>query len=234
MVETKICTKCHRILPKDERYFPPRKDSPSGLNSRCRDCYNEIKKLFLRQYYKIHPEKIRHNSLKYSLEYSREANKRSYQKHIIERRTKNNLYYFNNKERINLKRKEFRINNPDIIRKYKRTEYPKRIRIIESFRSNIYASLKYNKKGRHWEDIVGYTCQDLIEHIEKLFKRGMAWENYGKWHVDHIIPISAFKYSSYDDPEFKACWALTNLRPLWAIDNLKKKDKIIDRKLRLF
>ena len=55
----------------------------------------------------------------------------------------------------------------------------------------------------------------------------MTWGNYGKWHVDHIIPQAFFKYTSTDDVEFKYCWSLNNLQPLWAKDNIKKKDKIL-------
>jgi len=53
----------------------------------------------------------------------------------------------------------------------------------------------------------------------------MSWENYGKWHVDHIVPVASFIWTSSDDAEFKACWALTNLRPLWADANRRKKDR---------
>ncbi len=58
------------------------------------------------------------------------------------------------------------------------------------------------------------------------FLSGMEWANYGTvWHVDHILPQSFFKIDA-DDPanclEFQACWALSNLRPLWKRDNLVK------------
>ena len=54
----------------------------------------------------------------------------------------------------------------------------------------------------------------------------MNWDNYGEWHVDHIIPKSSFNFSSKHDKEFKECWALDNLQPLWAEDNIAKSDKI--------
>ena len=82
------------------------------------------------------------------------------------------------------------------------------------------------KGGRRWEDLVGYTAEDLKLHIERQFVRGMGWHNYGrgsgKWHIDHIVPQSAFTFTSPDDPDFKACWALTNLRPLWGDKNISK------------
>jgi hypothetical protein len=59
-------------------------------------------------------------------------------------------------------------------------------------------------------------------HLERQFLSGMTWANRGQWHIDHIQPRSSFKFVGPDDPEFKACWALSNLRPLWKADNLKK------------
>ena len=64
-------------------------------------------------------------------------------------------------------------------------------------------------------------------YLERQFKDGMNWNNYGKWHVDHKIPVSFFEFSSYNDWEFKYCWSLNNLQPLWAEENLRKWNKII-------
>lgn len=91
---------------------------------------------------------------------------------------------------------------------------------------NIRLSLRGNKAGRKWEDLVGYTLSDLMIHLEKQFVKGMGWANIGEWHIDHITPKSSFKYSDVADQAFAACWALANLRPLWAEDNLKKHAKI--------
>lgn len=89
-------------------------------------------------------------------------------------------------------------------------------------------TLKGNKDYKHWEDIVGYTIKDLMRHLERKFKLGMTWDNYGKWHIDHIIPVSAFSYTSIDDIDFKRCWALKNLQPLWHWENESKGVKIKD------
>lgn len=72
-----------------------------------------------------------------------------------------------------------------------------------------------------------YTTKELMEHLEKLFKPGMSWENYGKWHIDHIIPDCNFKYKSMNDADFLKSWSLNNLQPLWAIENLKKGKKCL-------
>ena len=84
-----------------------------------------------------------------------------------------------------------------------------------------------SKNGRHWEDLVGYTSQELREHLESLFTDGMSWGNKGKWQIDHIIPKSFFKIKEVGDVEFRMCWSLDNLQPLWAKDNILKSNKIL-------
>ena len=89
----------------------------------------------------------------------------------------------------------------------------------------IWRVLRGQKAGTSWQILVGYTLKDLVRHLERQFLKGMTWKNIGEWHIDHIIPLSSFRYDSPDSPEFRAAWALTNLRPLWAADNRLKKDK---------
>mgnify|MGYP000913227399 CR=1 FL=1 len=67
-------------------------------------------------------------------------------------------------------------------------------------------------------DLLGYTPADLTAHIERLFVDGMNWSNRSLWHIDHIIPISSARTES----DVIRLNQLSNLRPLWAIDNLRK------------
>lgn len=91
----------------------------------------------------------------------------------------------------------------------------------------IYHAIGENKGFRKWSEIVGYTKEDLFNHLEKQFQPGMTWNNYGLygWHIDHIRPKASFNFTTAEDPEFKECWALDNLQPLWALDNIMKSDK---------
>ncbi len=57
------------------------------------------------------------------------------------------------------------------------------------------------------------------------FTNGMAWDDYGDWHIDHILPCISFDLS--DENQQKICFHYTNLQPLWATDNLKKGSKIL-------
>jgi hypothetical protein len=119
--------------------------------------------------------------------------------------------------------------NPDKLREYSRTKYLRnkkdpmwRLRRIVS--AGVWRGLRDGKNG-HWCDLLGYDANDLREHLERQFVKGMSWDNMGEWHLDHIVPLSGFTYSTSSDPEFKRAWSLSNLRPIWREANLKKGAK---------
>ncbi len=97
-----------------------------------------------------------------------------------------------------------------------------RHKIDMSFRQRITGVLKEKYKSKSFEKIFGYSKEVLKAHLERQFEEGMSWKNFGKWHIDHIVPVSNFNYSSHTEDDFKFCWALSNLRPLWASENYKK------------
>jgi hypothetical protein len=70
---------------------------------------------------------------------------------------------------------------------------------------------------------LGYTAKDFVIHIEKQFINGMGWHNMSEWQIDHIVPVSEAK--SVDD--VIALNQLSNLRPLWADENNRKKNKLM-------
>jgi hypothetical protein len=129
--------------------------------------------------------------------------------------------------------KQYREKNKEKIKEVKRT-YQKEKRhtdpiykLISNFRTAIYTVLKENKldKYTNYFNMVGYTAEQLKSHLEVQFKEGMTWENYGEWHVEHIKPISSFTFETCEDEEFKICWSLDNLQPMWGIENIKKGNK---------
>ena len=99
-------------------------------------------------------------------------------------------------------------------------------RLCGNIKTGIYKSLRTGRGGQ-WEKRVGYTIAELKEHLQKQFEPGMSWSNYGpadgQWQIDHIKTVASFDFSKYDDEDFKRCWSLSNLRPLWARDNWKRK-----------
>lgn len=85
-----------------------------------------------------------------------------------------------------------------------------------------------SKKGISYLDKVDYTIEELHDHLENLFELGMTWNNYGKgankWNIDHIVPDSWFTYTSMDCDGFKQSWALSNLQPMWELENMSKSN----------
>ena len=57
----------------------------------------------------------------------------------------------------------------------------------------------------------------------------MSWANYGygsdKWNIDHIYPLSKLDLSNSADSKKGSHY--TNLRPMWQVDNFKKRNNII-------
>lgn len=94
-------------------------------------------------------------------------------------------------------------------------------------RARLKSLLVQGWGNRSTFEVLGYTRDELMAHLERQFLKGMSWENIGHWHIDHIVPLSSFAVSSMDSPEFRRAWSLTNLRPLWAKDNLKKGAQMV-------
>jgi len=88
---------------------------------------------------------------------------------------------------------------------------------------NALKRIGTNKEGKTSE-LLGYSASQLKEHIEKQFVDGMSWDNWGEWHIDHIKPVSKFDKSE----KITIINSLNNLQPLWAVDNLRKSNKILN------
>jgi hypothetical protein len=86
---------------------------------------------------------------------------------------------------------------------------------------SVREALRGAKRRCKWEDLVGYSVDELKAHLESKFTEGMSWEKFfgGRIHIDHIMPRMNFNYSCANDPQFKQCWALSNLRPSWPKQN---------------
>lgn len=91
---------------------------------------------------------------------------------------------------------------------------------------SISRFLATGKKRRSWATMVPYSLDDLVRHIERQFTRGMSWSNYGEWEVDHIRPLSSFRFTAPEDDDFQSAWALNNLRPLWRAANRSKQARL--------
>jgi hypothetical protein len=163
------------------------------------------------------------------------SDKRNYNKH----KDKKNQYHKEwRKDKSNyLKEKhtEWRENNREHVNKYardyerkRRAEDPK-YRLGVRTRTAVWQLLKERgvKKTNKTFNLLGYSIEELMTHLEVLFTTGMTWDNYGEWHVDHKIPMNSFQFESTDDIGFKECWKLNNLQPLWGPENLSKGTKLL-------
>ena len=203
----KICKKCGK--EKETTEFGKHKRASDKLTYWCLLCLSEYQKILSKK-----------DTAK---EKQKERNKR---------------WIFNNPEKHKecRKRAEAKRSKTAARTTYNR-EYRRKLRSDSVFRlknnisRQIVHSLKRKERSKHGQSVLdklGYSLQQLKEHLEKQFDENMNWENYGTyWHIDHIVPHSSFSYTSMDDEEFKKCWSLNNLRPLEAIENIKKSNKLL-------
>lgn len=146
-------------------------------------------------------------------------------------------YYEKNKDVITAYKKDYSEKNKESIAKYKcgwirdhRRNDPT-FRLLANMRTRMWNSLKGNIKNSQTLDYVGKNSEELMAYLEVKFTKGMTRENYGKWELDHIRPLSSFPFNEHEagSQEFEKllheAWSFKNLQPLWAKDNLIKGDK---------
>ena len=124
-------------------------------------------------------------------------------------------YYQKNKKHANEVKRKRRLERRHSDKFYAFRENIRNL-VRQSFRDRNYT--KYSKA----QSIIGCDWEALKNHIEAQFTCGMSWDNRGKWHVDHIVPLASAK-TIEDVIQLNH---YTNLRPLWALDNLKKGARI--------
>jgi hypothetical protein len=142
-------------------------------------------------------------------------------------------YYYKNRDSVNKKTMEWRKTHPEKRRiidaktRKRRFRENKNQKILLYIKHRIKCFLFKGVKSKKTENLLGCNPQEFKSYIESKFKDGMSWENYGDkgWHIDHIIPCSAFDLT--DTEQQKKCFHYTNTQPLWAIENLKKGFKIL-------
>lgn len=148
-----------------------------------------------------------------------------------------------NPEAVNAGKRASRDNNIEAYREAERARYHARkdeisvlrraryqncprIRTRDRVSAAMRRSLKTGKAQASCFDLLDYTLADLIAHLEAKFAPGMGWHNMGQWHIDHIQPLASFDIQSAACTQFKRAWALANLQPLWAVENLRKGARI--------
>lgn len=232
-MKIKKCNKCKEIKSIED--FHKVKGGKYGVRGYCKECTRKQNK----KYWKNNKERLKKRHREQQREYYKKnikkikEYKREYYKNNVEKiKERVSIWAKNNTEKIRKAKAIWIKNNPEKIKEINKRKYGRRklnstIYLSSIISRSINHSLKNGKTDYHWESLVNYTLQDLIIHLESLFKPGMSWSNYGKdgWEIDHKKPISSFNFSSYEDKEFKKCWDLNNLQPLWAEENIRKGKK---------
>jgi hypothetical protein len=206
----RICTKCK--VEKNVDDFNKDKSKKSGLVSHCKSCC--VKRTL----------EWKSKNLDKSISYGKEYKKNN--------KDKINEYKRNHRASNSEAYKERYVNNQENIRNRYREWWKSKYYSDELFRFKnntrnlISRSFKRSCLNTHTkpfktEELLGCTIMEFRSHIEALFVEGMSFDNYGKWHFDHIIPISLA--NSMEDVIRLSHY--TNFQPLWAIDNLRKSNK---------
>lgn len=206
----KTCSKCK--VEKKLCDFVKDHKRKSGVRSICMVCESKRVKEFyyLNKSDRVEKQKdyVKKNSSKisnYQKNY-REKNKEKLSEYIKQ-------YRILNKKKLNENELRRKVDNPI----YKLSH-------IVRNRIRVYLKSVGKKKKNKTFDMIGCTPRELKEYLESKFTEGMSWKKIGKEiHIDHIIPLS----SATNNAELLALCHYSNLQPLWAKENLKKRNKIL-------
>ena len=236
--------------------FGKNKKNKDGLSFRCKKCKHKLKKQYYysekgtknrKQYQQS--EKCKKYQKKYGQSKKHKENSKKYKhskkgKETLKKYLQSETYKEAQKKYLQSKKyektfKEYRQSEryKEVKKKYaqsgRRAEVMKKYRQIEKHKISNYLStairrsLKGNKNGRHWEDVVGWTLQQFKRRFAQLFKPEMTWKNHGiVWEIDHIIPLSVHNITSTDCTDFKRAWKLSNLQPLFKEENRSKSNRL--------
>ncbi len=208
----KRCSVCEKIKPLDEEHFNKASRIKDGFKGQCKECRRQEYLNNKEHYLKRNKQRYEENKEEIS-----KKNKIYKEKHREWYRQKDREYYLKNKEEIKERSKQYL---------YNRTENDIGFKIYQRCRARLYQAVKGYVKSARTLELIGCSVEYLLEHLENQFTEGMTWENYGEWHIDHIIPCSYFDFRKEEHQRW--CFNYKNLQPLWAEDNYAKSNKIDD------
>ena len=185
---SKKCVKCN--LEKKLVDFTKSKTSKDGYRNTCKNCTNLAKN---NEKYKLKQKEYRIKNRNKKLIYMSIYNSKKENKE----RVKN--WHIENKDRVNE------------LKRYNRKYITPHVEVWRRLLTRVLYKFDKPKEG-HTIDLLGYSALNLKEHIASLFTDNMSWDNYGEWHIDHIIPVINFN----KDELPSVVNALSNLRPMWA------------------
>lgn len=206
----KVCNKCKESKSLED--FPVCKRNKDGYRSNCKVCMNRINKIY-RDNNKESFNSARRKYYQENIEYIREQKRLNSKKFKVAKAAYDKVYRQNNKQRISLLKRIWEKNNLTIER-----------RIKNNLRRRMNHALKGNIKSDKTFILLGCSVEYFKTHLEQQFVEGMSWDNYGEWHIDHIIPC--YKFDLTIPSQQAECFHYSNQRPLWALDNLTRSRSI--------
>lgn len=253
MNEVKRCTEC--LVEKPIAEFHNKTNSKTGKvgkTAKCKSCIYEKTKAWRKKNAEKHREDSRVYRAKWRAknpERNKETQRQGYYRNREIELERMRKWRADNPEKVKAATKAWRERNRDHHletlkawrdrNKAHRDEYRKYYyEFVRRFDENYKAQMKMRQPiydymasitGRisgYQQRPLSYSPEDLRQHLESLFAEGMSWINYGEWEVDHIKPISYFVKNGIEDLEI--VHALSNIQPLWRIDNLKKASRMPD------
>ena len=118
--------------------------------------------------------------------------------------------------------KEYRKNNPEIIK-----DYRERNKVKNNSRNRVSCLVKKENRITR-EEMFGCTLHQFQEWLK--FCCNKLNYNYDKcgieWQIDHVIPCNSFDIEDNKEEQI-ACFHWTNMVPLESRSNSSKRDKII-------
>lgn len=225
----------NRVQKKE--FYAKNAESERAKKVEFRKKYPEKQKELRAAYYARNQERLRKEKAEYyaaNRDRIAEQRRAKYAENIEAEREEQRARRLKDPERIRERGRKYRQENIERIRAQERVtglakfyrRYKSDVAYTLKVRTSalVRASLKGSGKSRKTEELLGYTVAQLRSHLESRFTDSMTWDRFmsGEIHIDHIRPVSSFNITSEDCEDFKKCWSLDNLQPLWAFDNLSK------------
>jgi len=202
-----------------------KKEYMKEYNKRWRENHPEYNKQYNKRWRKDNPEYVKQHNKQWHKD-NPEYDKQRREKNPEYTKSCYKQWSEDNKEHRKEYKKKWRERNPEYGKEYYRNKLKTNLKynLNHKIKTAIGISLKGNKAGRHWEDLVGYTLNDLTKRLQSTMPECYTWKDYmeGKLEVDHKVPISAHNFTSPENPDFKRCWALENLQLLPVKENRRK------------
>lgn len=213
-ITSKKCSSCLLLKPASPEHFHRHRSRPDGFRAICKVCRKHHRDANLDEIRASQRRSYSRTKERYAAYQRKRWQDPEFRAKALE---VNKTWHSKNADLKRLRNQAWRDANPDKIQEYNRAAYAK-----DSLRHTISGHISYclrraksSKARRRFQDLLGYSLDTLKTHIEKQFLPEMNWGNHGSfWELDHIVAIASFDIKSATDPEFKAAWALTNLRPL--------------------